>query len=191
MNETDILEVTQKQSIQLTILSVVFVGLMMVFLVPSLTEEAQAFITAKVYTPPDPFGLDNFVGTMEKGDFIKKPGYDDWSHHVVTWITAPDIFLSDKGKVTADMIMGNTTHVFNLGKVMFIFELPTVGSNSCDAKSTNPKYPVECWISGGYDAKLFYSIYDGPHQNNNNHCDILNKFEGFKGAKIIREKLHC
>ena len=42
MNKTDVLEIIQKRTTQIIVLSVVFVGMVMVFLIPSLIEEVQA-----------------------------------------------------------------------------------------------------------------------------------------------------
>jgi hypothetical protein len=54
MNKTDIVEIMQRRIAQFMVLSVVFVG-MMVFLVLTLIEEAQARIDASVFTLVGPF----------------------------------------------------------------------------------------------------------------------------------------
>ena len=55
MNEYDILGILQKRPTQLTMLSVVIVG-MMVFLLPSLIEEAKATVTARATSTAGPSG---------------------------------------------------------------------------------------------------------------------------------------
>ena len=69
MNKTDIMGIMQVKKTQLAVLSVIFVGMMMVFLVPSLIEEAQAITDAKVYGPALTF-FDNVKSHISEGSFF-------------------------------------------------------------------------------------------------------------------------
>jgi hypothetical protein len=55
MNQTNIVEMMQRRTAQFMILSAVFVG-MMVFLLPSLIEEAKATVTARATSTAGPSG---------------------------------------------------------------------------------------------------------------------------------------
>jgi hypothetical protein len=54
MNKTDLVEIMQKRTTQLTVLSAAFVGIM-IFLVPALIEEADTRINAKATSIIGPF----------------------------------------------------------------------------------------------------------------------------------------
>ena len=189
MNKTDIMGIMQVKKTQLAVLSVIFDGMMMVFLVPSLIEEAQARTDAKVYGPALTF-FDNVKSHISEGSFFRIPEARGNSITWITWGQSPGIESNgaESGYVMADL---KTWNGIFLSTVKFIFSNPEFTSNSCDATSSNPKYPVECWISGGFSAQLFYSVYDRSQQDTNKFCDILSKFGGFEQTKIIREKLHC
>lgn len=180
MNKTDLVEIIQKRTTQLTILLIVFVGTMMVFLVPSLIEEAHARITATATSTVGDFS--NVKGVMEFGEFTQGP---ETTGNVIRWVTESKggIIGIEEGHVEAD--------IENYGKVKFFFENPDFGSNGCDATSSNPKLWAICWIGSGYRADASFLVVPSSMLNTNKICDMLIKFGGLEQTKVIREKLHC
>ncbi|WP_458719223.1 hypothetical protein [Candidatus Nitrosocosmicus sp. R] len=63
MNNTDVLEIIQKRTTQFTVISVVFV-IVVIFLVPALVEEADTIISAKATSTAGPFS--NVWGTWKR-----------------------------------------------------------------------------------------------------------------------------
>ncbi|HKO64761.1 MAG TPA: hypothetical protein VJU13_06130 [Candidatus Nitrosocosmicus sp.] len=157
-------------------LSVVFVG-MMIFLVPSLIEEAQARIDAEAISLAGSFS--SITGIMSLGKFLEHPSLDGVGT-TIKWVTIPDKpFGWEHGKVIAN--------VGNLGKVEFYFENPSDGRNTCDVEFT---YALTgyCTITQGNSADATFIVARPPETNNNNFCDLLTKFGG-EQTKIIKEKL--
>lgn len=190
MNKTDTVEIMSKRTTQVAMFSVVFVGMMLVFLLPNLIGVAQARIDATAYAPSGTY-FSNYQVHMDEGYFVD---HFIQMTNILYWKTSGSSFGTqsngpESGYVTADLktIMDRTL----VTQVKFIFSNPALTSNSCDATSSNPKYPVECWISGGFNADAFYSVTKKGQQNSKNFCDILPKLGGLDQLKIIREKLHC
>ncbi len=152
----------------------------MVFLVPSLIEETQARIDAKVFPP---LIFHDIKYKLEQGIILQKPHYENG---LLTWRTigSPIPLGNEKGSVEVE-------YADEPGKIMFYFANPLIGSNSCDAVSNNPNYRAVCWISGGINAEADYALFPIGQQNTNNYCDILTKFGGIELSKVIMEKLHC
>ena len=82
MNKTEMIGIIKKRTTQLTVLSVVFVGLMMVFLVPSLVEEAQARIDATAISFAGSFST--IKGEMSDGHFVTNP-HTVVSTNIIEW----------------------------------------------------------------------------------------------------------
>lgn len=181
MNKTDRVEMMQKRTIQLTVILVVFVG-MMIFLVPTLIEEAEAKIQGKAMAAGGGGNLfSNIVGKMSEGRFFEGP--EDFRGVFITWTTLP-IYPGGPEKGTIEANFGN------LGKVTFSFNHPSSGPNTCEV-THGPGIIASCGISDGSNANVSFLVYRGSGNNNNNFCDILPKIGGLDQLKIIREKLDC
>jgi hypothetical protein len=179
MNKTDIVEIIQKRTTTLVVLSVLFVG-MMIFLAPSLVEDAEAVINARVVSYGDSFS--NVEGEMFAGRFIEDPRNFG---QVITWRTAGNgVFGGDEfGFVYAK--------VGQVGEVTFVFSNPRSGPNTCDVRPSSELIRGTCNITRGNLADATFQVFPlGEENHNKNYCDILNKFGG-EQSKIIREKLHC
>ena len=72
MKKTDLVEIMQRSATQLVLLSVVFVSMVMVFLIPSLDGEAEAKIDAQAFAPPGTTFTD-LQGIMLSGKFYAVP----------------------------------------------------------------------------------------------------------------------
>ena len=86
MNKAGVIEFMNKRATQLAMLSVVFVG-MMLFLAPSLIEEAQARTTASV-TSDKPMGGNGH--TLYSGVWVDAPVIHDGGL-TMSWISAGEI----------------------------------------------------------------------------------------------------
>lgn len=180
MNKSDIVETKQKRTTHITIISLVFVGMMMAIFIPSLVGEAHARITAIAISAVGDFS--NVKGDLEFGVFTQGPVA---AGNVMGWVTESKngIFGIEEGNVEAD--------VGTYGKVKFFFENPDFGSNGCNAIASNPKLYATCWISDGYRAEANFAVVPASMLNSNSLCDIITKFGGLEQTKTIREKLHC
>lgn len=178
MNETKVLEIMEKRSIQLTFLSIVFVGMMMVFLIPNFVVEAQAAIDGSAVSFVGPFSdvkSRMYTGYFTEGPLVRGP--------TIVWKT------TGYGGNEIGYIESNFE---GFGKVRLGFENPTSGRNTCETFSPSPSLFVGCFISQGVNAKAFFQVgLFIPGKSGHNYCDILAKLGDIKQAKIIREKLHC
>jgi hypothetical protein len=122
MNKTDITSNSQKSKTQLTVLSAVFIGIMMVFLIPSSVGDAQARTAATVYGPALTF-FDNIKSHISEGSFSEKPDARGNSITWITWGQSPGIESNgpESGYVTADL---KTWNGIFLSTVKFIFSNP-------------------------------------------------------------------
>jgi hypothetical protein len=181
MSELYIVKTMQKSSTKLTVLSVI-VG-MMIFLVPMLTEKADARTTATATMSGCCFFYD-VRGHMTLGKFVVSP--TPQVGPIIKWVTAGNLFLggSEVGSVTANVNFGNIQ-----GSVEFKFSNPHIGSNTCDVKTFGP-IKASCSISRGDIATARYHVSPLVQGNENNYCDILNKFGG-EQTIAIRDKLNC
>jgi hypothetical protein len=181
MNKNDIIEIMQKKPTNLVVLSAVFVGMMMVFLIPIIIENAEAVINARAISLGDSFS--NVEGEMFAGRFIEDPrNYGQ----IITWRTAGNgVFGGDEfGFVHAK--------VGEVGEVTFVFSNPRSGPNTCDVRTTSDLIRGTCNISRGNLADATFQIFPlGQDNQNKKYCDILDKFASNVQTKIIREKLHC
>jgi hypothetical protein len=181
MNEFCLVKMMQKNSVKLTMLSVI-VG-MMIFLVPILTEKADARTTATATMSGCCFFYD-VRGHMTLGKFVVPPTTQ--AGPIIKWVTAGNLFLggSEVGSVTANVRFGNVQ-----GSVEFKFSNPHIGSNTCDVK-TFGQIKATCSISRGDFATATYHVSPLVQGNDNNACNILNKFDG-EHTKVIRDNLIC
>jgi hypothetical protein len=180
MNKIEIVELMQRRTTKLAVLSVVFVG-MIVFLVPTLVEEADAIITAKATSTAGPFS--NVLGYLEEGLWTAKPKLDNEGN--LFWVTRGKGWPfpgTERGYVFAD--------VGQYGKVQFLFNNPASGQNDCYAVASGP-IQATCHIPPrGSIVDATYTVSPKGQENGNSYCEILNKYGGEK-TKDIREKLHC
>jgi len=179
MNKTDIVEIMSNRTTQVAMLSVVFVG-MMVVLVPMLIEEADARIVARAIAS-QPGTFTDVRGQMSTGFFVKSPTIEN-NGAQVSWITSGGGFGSEYGYVSA-----NAGGEF----VVFGFSNPARGDNRCFHATESTQVVITCSITQGNNADATYRVSFIGQENNNNFCDILPKFGGLDQLKIVREKLHC
>jgi hypothetical protein len=181
MNKTDIVEIMSKKTTKFSLLSVVVVG-MMVVLVPMIIEEVDARTNAKATSLIGPFS--DVKVQLSRGSFWTSPSQP--SPNVVTWVTwggCPFGHCSEIGRFTANVGSG-------LPKVDVTFANPGSGPNRCSV-ADQFAYRTTCHITQGVFASLTITVTPRVQENNNGHCDILNKFDGIDQSKVIREKLHC
>lgn len=176
MNSAHKIEIMQKKETKLTVLSIVFVGFM-VFLVPSLAEEAQALIDGSATIFGGTFS--DIKGKMDRGVFVVGPTLNGNTIH---WVTIGNIVGFEEGEVTANV---------GQNKVLFHFENPPEGANECDSGAVPiPNISITCTITQGNFPDVHFQVIV-KQQNTNIHCDLLNKLGGLDQSKLIREKLHC
>lgn len=182
MNKKDIVEIMSKKTMKLALLSVVFVG-MMVVLVPMIIEEVDARINAKATSLIGPFS--NVKVELSRGSFWQSPSQPVPS--VVTWVTwggCPFGFCTEIGRFTANVGPG-------LPEVFVTFANPSSGPNSCSVSDHIAPYRTTCHITQGNSASLTIIVTPRVLENNNGQCDILSQFDGIEQTEIIREKLRC
>lgn len=185
MNKTDIVEILKRRTTKLAIFSVAFVG-MMVFLVPMLIDEADARINAKATSFMGPFS--DVKVELSKGSFWRSPSQP--IPNVVTWETWGGKPWSPIGGGSEIGIFTAKVGQQGLDTVRVQFANPSSGPNTCSADG-HLFYSVTCHITSGLSASLTITVTPRVQENNNGHCDILNKFGGIEQSNVIREKLHC
>jgi hypothetical protein len=138
---------TKTVPMRTTKISVLFVLVGMILLVPLLAEEAQARI--------DGFGriqngqFTNVQGHMDVGSFLSYPKIAD-NGKQIHWATKGDKFPAgdEKGSVTARVGDARVTVYFNN---------PKSGPNTCDTRATHG-LTVTCSISGGNSATARFNV---------------------------------
>jgi hypothetical protein len=146
MNEQRIVKMAQKRTAKL---SVLFVLVSMIFLVPVLAEKAQARIDAFARTH---WGLfSNVRGHMDDGSFLMEPRIRDNGKEIV-WATKGDRLPSgdEKGFVSANVDRGEH-------RVIFYFNNPRSGPNTCDTSATHGLIAT-CRISRGNFATAHFEV---------------------------------
>jgi hypothetical protein len=180
MNKAYILKMMQKRTTKLAVFFVL-AGVMMVFLVPMLIEEAQAATASRATTNTGSFS--NISWHLFEGRWTLIPSLDRGG---IAWSTigpnTPFGGGNERGVVEAN--------VGQSGKVQFHFSNPGRGANTCSAIVVSGPISATCHITQGDFATATYSVISISQENNNKHCDILDKYSG-QYAKLIREKLHC
>jgi len=151
MNKAGVIEFMNKRATQLAMLSVVFVG-MMLFLAPSLIEEAQARITASVTSDKPMKG--GASDRLYSGVWVDAPVIHDGGL-TMSWISAGEIGDgNEKGWVGV--------YIGNWDKIGMGFENPAKGENTCYINNSNSNqeiYDVSCTITQGNFAKVTYEIH--------------------------------
>jgi hypothetical protein len=136
---------------QTTVLSIMFVFVGMMFLVPAMTEKAQASISAHAETPICCFSGVKYH--MYVGKMVIPPFVSPLRKTELTWFTmgnANRIFGGgdERGFVAADV---GPAHV----PIQFNFFNPAKGSNTC---SVDPPWLGKCDISGGTHAGVRFDV---------------------------------
>lgn len=132
---------------QTAVLSVVFVLVGMMFLVPAITEKALARTEAVAY-PPAFSSFFNVRTHLDAGKFIQEPPEKSF---IPGWVTAgTGLFGGDeKGYVQYD--------VKDWGTATFYFYNPNSGSNTCNVVA-DPKLQAKCSITQGNFAQATYLL---------------------------------
>jgi hypothetical protein len=187
MNKTDIVEIMSKKTTNLAMLSVVFVGAMMVFVIPGAIEEAEAVVHGKATAPPGTTFSD-LVSSMNDGRFTSGPRIVEEGTQII-WSTAGSSFLggNEKGWVTANVRQAGEV----IDRVYFGFNNPISGQNTCTPIADPGPLKVTCQIPPrGNTVTATFEVSFRNQNDGNSYCDLLNTFGG-EQTKAIREKLGC
>jgi len=182
MIKNDILEIMQKRANELAMFSLVFIGILMVFLIPNLVNEVQARIDGGAISFAAPFTITE--ADMSQGHFTVYP-YAGPPGYLMNWQTAGDGLFTgnEEGYIKAN--------VGNLGTVTFNFYNPSIGTNTCSATTTG-SVVASCQVGQGNLGFVTFIVTSKSTQgSNNDYCHILTKLGGLEQTKIIRENLHC
>jgi hypothetical protein len=138
---------------QTTVLSIMFVLVGMMFLVPVITEKAQASINANAFTRLCCFS--HVRAHMYTGSFLAGPRPPGWPFEPITneliWTTiGPVPYGDERGYVSADV---GPSHI----PVIFHFNNPASGSNTCSGERAGPVI-VTCAISSGVHANARFTV---------------------------------
>lgn len=175
----------QKTSTKLTVFFVtVGVMMMMILLVPTITEKADARTSATATMTGCCFFYD-VQGQMTKGKFVTPPTLVGPT--VLKWITTGNLPLGgdEIGSVKAKVNFGNIQ-----GSVEFKFSNPHIGRNTCDVITFGP-IKASCNISRSHFATANFVVSPMTQENDNKYCKILDKLDGIEQSNTIRDKLHC
>ena len=136
-----------------TVLSVMFVLVGMMFLVPAMTEKALATIEAAAECVESCSGsFSNISGHMSAGMFLLPPMFRPFEKDII-WITkGPGFYGNERGYVVANV------GIFH-GKVTFYFNNPARGDNTCEAV---PDFVARCTITQGVHATASYIVFRDP-----------------------------
>ena len=183
MHKSHIARAMQKTPIRLAVF-IAAVGVMMVLLVPAITEKADARTTATATMTGCCFFYD-VQGQMTKGKFVTPPTLVGPT--VLRWVTTGNLPLGgdEIGSVKAKVNFGNIQ-----GSVEFKFSNPHIGRNTCDV-ITFGSIKASCNISRSHFATANFVVSPTMQGIGNKYCDILDKFDGIEQTKSIREKLNC
>lgn len=141
MNETKVFKNIQKRNFQITVTSVVFVGMMML-LIPMLAEEANAVINGRATAPPGTTFSD-LIGSMSDGMFTKRPTLTDGGTQVIWSTVGKGIFGSNEnGWVIANVRQSGEV----IDRVYFGFKNPIIGQNTCTPLADPGPLKVTCSI---------------------------------------------
>ena len=182
------IEIMQKRTTQLTVLSIAFVGMMMILLIPSLTGEAEAKIDAQAFAPPGTTFTDIY-GRMRDGHFDVQPR-PLLGGTVALWGTDSDGIFGglEQGTVFANFRQPSGEIV---GPVSFSFTNPVTGKNTCSGAPNRGPLMVTCYIPSSGSSVTATYIVSFRNQDSSTQCDILTSFGGLDQLKIIQEKLRC
>ena len=185
MNKTDIVQFMQKRTLHLTLLSIILVGLMTIYLIPTLFEEANAVIIGQAFAPPGTF-FNDITYKMGSGKMTETPK-TILGGTIMVWKTdSTGLFGGlEQGTVFATVRQGEDI----IGPVSFSFSNPITGSNSSQGAPNQGTLKVTCYIpsSGASMTATFDVSY--RNQESNGYCDIIKNIGGLDQSKLIREKL--
>jgi hypothetical protein len=187
MYKSDIVEMIQLRTVKLAILSVVFVGTMMVFLIPDLIVEAEAVVHGRATAPPGTTFSD-LVSSMSDGRFTSGPRIIEGGNEIV-WSTAGKgpFGSNENGWVTANVRQSGEA----IDRAYFGFNNPILGQNSCTPLPLTGPLKVTCQIpSRGNTVTATFEVTLRNQNDGNSFCDLLNTLGGEK-TQAIREKLSC
>ena len=182
MNKTDIVEIMSMKTTKLAVLSAAF-ALMMVFLVPVLTEEAQANVNAESSLPPGLRFSSLSVGLQVDEGRSRGPPVNYGQY--IAWGTIPSV-PSGPEKATL------SAWVDNFGRIYFSFNKPTSGEPTCEVKfSDSSRLRGSCNFLQIESGPTFvnFEVQFKRQQNTDYLCDFLAKFGGLEQTKIFSKKL--
>jgi hypothetical protein len=154
---------------QTAVLSVMFMVVGMMFVVPAMIERAQATIDATARlsccpSEPLPSAFTNVRGHLYTAPNTKfDPPPIIRSPKEITWQTFNLIYGSERGYVVAT-IVGFDPRYFS-GDATFHFNNPARGANTCDTElssTLSPYLVASCHITGGVHAVATYTVAARP-----------------------------
>ncbi len=113
----------------------VLVGVSGIFLVPLLTDEADARTRGKAVTLGYFTKFRNVNWKLEDGKFVEAPSV---SHHPIQWVTTGKGVSSGDEKVRFEAEVGNQRTGYT--HITFIYSNPDKGNNSCDVLVQEPSF---------------------------------------------------
>jgi hypothetical protein len=144
-----------KMDKQTAVLSVMFVLVGMMFLVPAITEQAHAKISARAISSVGPFS--RVEARMSAGSIVHPPLP---GHSTMTWVTTgsgPFGGGDERGYVLADVGVGPAP--FHRSPVKFDFFNPAKGTNTCGVEPEHtPYFDAKCSIEQGTNADAHYEV---------------------------------
>ncbi len=150
---------------QTTVLSVIFVLVGMMFLVPAITGKAEAIIRATVLLHGQAAKLSwtLLAAEMIHGAFTERPTQKgdqiSWTTH--GFIIPP--FGGDEVGFVKYSTAGSTG-----GDVAFLFSNPFIGKNTCKITVENPALRGDCSITQGATSSAFYNVFPKSFVNGGN-----------------------
>ena len=138
---------------QTTVLSVTFVLVGMIFLVPAITGNAEAIIRATVLLHGHAAKLTwtLLAAEMIHGAFTERPTQKG---DQISWTTHGFIIPPFGGDEVGFVKYGT-----GAGDVKFDFNDPFIGKNTCKITVENPGLRGDCSITQGNTASAFYNVY--------------------------------
>ena len=184
MNKTDIVEIMSNKTTKLAAIFVLVGAMMMVFMVPMVSENADARTNVHAKSTAGPFS--NIKVQLFAGKFVFGPIH--YPPDQVRWETWGGNFPvgggSEFGRFSANV--GGPNNI-----VVIDFANPARGPNTCKVLEVHGGIDAKCTISGGNWAIADFTITPRVQQADNKHCDIIDKIGGIEQTNVIREKLHC
>jgi uncharacterized membrane protein YgcG len=147
---------------QTTVLSVIFVLVGMIFLVPAITGKAEAIIRATVLLHGQAAKLTwtLLAAEMIHGAFTERPTQKG---DQIAWTTHGFIIPPFGGDE-----LGFVKYSTAAGDVTFLFSNPFTGKNTCKITVENPALHGDCKITQGPTASAFYNVFSNSFANGGN-----------------------
>jgi hypothetical protein len=150
---------------QTTVLSVIFVLVGMIFIVPATTGKAEAVIHASVLLHGQAAKLLWTLlafGINSSAEFTKKPTKKG---DQISWNTQG---LGLFGATENGFVKYATGPRYEGGDVVFRFHSPSFGENTCTITVLNPTLHGDCRITQGNTASAFYNVFPKSSVNGGN-----------------------